>query len=244
MKFFTLISFLILVLFSCVEECSETQFKNFDKSIVDLKVDSLFNEDSIKNFIPVNVVNFINGNYVAFLKNNDRMLLRYSIALENESINLEKTKNFKKESIREKTGITYGKFGYLGDMIHFSGCEKSSGNLEIQSTSGAVKIIFQKKTILFFEGMTSTLKIGFKNGKEYIFNPQTNNLMKKTQNNMLSGILYKKNNRVIVYMLYSEKNKKISISNLLDLSKLKSTILKDFPYKLSSQNQLNPSLQD
>lgn len=235
---------LVLFLFSCVERCPETQFKNFDMSTVDLEADSLFNVDSIKHFVPVNVVNFINGNYIAFLKNGDVMLLRYSIPLENESLNLEKTKSIKNESIKVKTGITYGKFGYSGDMIHFSGCEISSGNLGIQSNSGAIQIRFQNKNILFFEGMTTSLKIGFMNGKEYIFNSQTNDLMKKARNNILSGILYKKNNKVIVYMLYSVKNKRISISNLLDISKLRSTISKDFATELSSENQLNSSLQN
>ena len=235
MKLVFYLPILVLFLFSCVENCPETQFKNFDKSTVNLNADSLFNQDSIKDFVPVNVVNFINGNYIAFLKKSDVVLLRYSIPLENESLNLEKTKSIKKETIRVKTGITYGKFGYSGDMIHFSGCEKSNGNLEIQSTSGAIKINFQNKHILFFEGMTTALKIGFMNGKEYIFNAQTNDLMKKVRNNILSGILYKVNNKVIVYILYSVKNKRISISNLLDISKLRSSILKDFPTELSSE---------
>lgn len=225
------ISLLILVLFffSCVQKCPEIEFKNFDKSTVDLNTDLLFIKDSIKKFVPVNVVNFKNGSYVAFLKNNDRMLLNYSIDLENDSLNLNKTKNFKKESIKCATKVTYCVFGYLGDVLHFSGCEESNENLEIQSTSGAVQIIFQNKNFLIFEGLTTALNICFKDGKEYIFNPLKDGLFEKNRINMLSGILYKKNNKVNVYMLYSEKNKKIRISNFLDILKLNSNVLKESP---------------
>lgn len=218
---------IVLFLFSCTQSCPENEFENFDKSTVDLNTDSLFVDDSIKNFIPVNVVNFKNGSYVAFLKNNDRMLLNYSIDLKNDSLNLNKTKTFKEESIKCAIRITYTVFGYLGDELHFSGCEESNENLEIQSTSGAVQILFQNKNFLIFEGSTTALNIKFKNGKEYIFNPIKDGLFEKNRNNMLSGILYKRNNKVNVYMLYSENNKKIRILNLLDILKLNSNILKD-----------------